>query len=285
VFEVDISARLKQLAPRTSVNTIADEIDYRLIGDDLQGVIVTLDPGEAVVAEAGAMMYMQDGIQMATTLDPSGRHSASWWTKLVGAGKRVLSGDSFFITYFANASSTRRDVAFASPYPGKIQAFDLRAWGGTIIAQKDAFLCGARGVDVTVAFSRRIGAGFFGGEGFILQKLVGDGLVFLHASGTLHEISLGRGETLRVDTGCLVAMQPSVDYDIERVPGIKTALFGGEGLFFMKLTGPGRVILQTLPFSRLADRIIAAAPRAGGGRREEGSVLGSLGGLLDGDNS
>ena len=267
------------------MKTIADEIDYKVIGDDLQGVIITLDPGEAVVAEAGAMMYMQDGIQMATTLDPTGRQSGSLWTKLVGAGKRVLSGDSFFITYFANGASVRRDVAFASPYPGKIQVIDLRAWGGTIIAQKDAFLCGARGVDVTIAFSRRIGAGFFGGEGFILQKLLGDGLVFLHASGTLHEITLGAGEVLRVDTGCLVAMQPSVDYDIERVPGIKTALFGGEGLFFVKLTGPGKVTLQTLPFSRLADRIIAAAPRAGGRRREEGSVLGSLGNLLDGDGS
>jgi uncharacterized protein (TIGR00266 family) len=267
------------------VKTVADEIDYKVIGDDLQGVIITLDPGEAVVAEAGAMMYMQDGIQMATTLDPTGRQSGSLWTKLAGAGKRVLSGDSFFITYFANGASVRRDVAFASPYPGKIQVIDLRAMGGTIIAQKDAFLCGARGVDVTIAFSRRIGAGFFGGEGFILQKLVGDGLVFLHASGTLHEITLGAGEVLRLDTGCLVAMQPSVDYDIERVPGIKTALFGGEGLFLVKLTGPGKVVLQTLPFSRLADRIIAASPRAGGGRREEGSVLGSLGNLLDGDGS
>lgn len=263
----------------------ADEIDYRLIGDDLQGVIVTLDPGEAVVAEAGAMMFMQDGIEMATTLDASGRPSGSMWTRLLGAGKRVLSGDSFFVTLFANAATVRRDVAFASPYPGKIQVIDLKSWGGTIIAQKDAFLCGARGVDVSVAFARRFGAGFFGGEGFILQKLTGNGIVFLHASGTLHEMALGAGEGLRVDTGCLVAMQPGVDYDIERVPGIKTALFGGEGLFFVKLTGPGRVILQTLPFSRLADRIIAAAPRAGGSRREEGSVLGSLGNLLDGDNS
>jgi uncharacterized protein (TIGR00266 family) len=263
----------------------ADEIDYRLIGDDLQGVIVTLDPGEAVVAEAGAMMYMQDGIEMATTLDASGRHTGSLWTKLAGAGKRVLSGDSFFVTYFANAATVRREVAFASPYPGKIQVIDLKAWGGTIIAQKDAFLCGARDVEVSVAFSRRFGVGFFGGEGFILQKLTGSGLVFLHASGTLYEMALGPAEVLRVDTGCLVAMQPGIDYDIERVPGIKTALFGGEGLFFCKLTGPGRVILQTLPFSRLADRIIAASPRAGGRRREEGGVLGSLGSILDGDSS
>jgi uncharacterized protein (AIM24 family) len=177
----------------------------------------------------------------------------------------------------------RRDVAFASPYPGKIQTIDLRKWGGTIIAQKDAFLCGARGVDVSIAFSKRIGAGFFGGEGFILEKLTGDGLVFLHASGTLAEMDLKPGEVLRVDTGCLVALQPSVDYDIQMVPGIKTALFGGEGLFFVQLTGPGHVILQTLPFSRLADRIIAAAPRIGGRRVGEGSVLGALGGMLDGD--
>jgi uncharacterized protein (TIGR00266 family) len=260
----------------------ADEIEFRLIGDDLQGVVVTLDPGEAVVAEAGAMMYMQDGIRMATSLDMSGR-GGGLFDKLLSAGKRALTGDSFFITWFMNESSVRRDVAFAAPYPGKIQPVDLRSWGGTLIAQKDSFLCGARGVDVTVAFTRRIGAGFFGGEGFILQKLMGDGLVFLHASGTLIELDLAPGEKLRVDTGCLVALQPTVGYDIQMVPGVKTALFGGEGLFFMQLTGPGRVVLQTLPFSRLADRIIAAAPRAGGTRRGEGSVLGGLGGLLDGD--
>ena len=260
----------------------ADVIDYTLIGDDLQAVIITLDPGEGVIAEAGSMMYMQDGITMATSLDPSGR-KGSIFDKLVGAGKRMLTGESFFITMFANEAARRRDVAFASPYPGKIQPVDLPEWGGTLIAQKDSFLCGARGTDVSIALNRRIGAGFFGGEGFILQRLIGDGLVFLHASGTLHTMDLAAGEQLRVDTGCLVAMQPSVTYDVQMVPGIKTALFGGEGLFFVRLTGPGRVILQTLPFSRLADRIIAASPRAGGQRREEGSVLGTLGGLLDGD--
>lgn len=261
----------------------ADVIDYRLIGDDLQAVIVTLDPGEGVIAEAGAMMYMQDGIEMATTLDPTGA-GGGLMGKLLGAGKRMLTGESFFITLFANQSHQRRDVAFSSPYPGKIQPIDLKDWGGTLIAQKDAFLCGARGIDVSIALNRRIGAGFFGGEGFILQKLTGDGLAFLHASGTLHSIDLTAGETLRVDTGCLVAFQPSVDYSIEMVKGVKTALFGGEGLFFVRLTGPGRVILQTLPFSRLADRIIAAAPRAGGARREEGGVLGMLGNVLDGDS-
>jgi len=262
---------------------MADEIDYKLIGDDLQGVIITLDPGEAVVAEAGSMMYMQNGIQMATSMDMSGRGGGKFFDKLMSAGKRVLAGDSFFVTWFTNVVNKRQDVAFAAPYPGKIQPIDLGDVGGTLIAQKDSFLCGARGVDVSIAFSRRIGAGFFGGEGFILQKLTGDGLVFLHASGTLHTMELAAGEVLNVDTGCLVAFQPTVDYDIQTVPGIKTALFGGEGLFFVKLTGPGRIILQTLPFSRLADRIIAAAPRAGGARREEGGVLGMLGGVIDGD--
>jgi uncharacterized protein (TIGR00266 family) len=262
---------------------MAHEIDYRLIGDDMQAVIVTLDPGETVIAEAGAMMYMQDGIVMNTSLDPGG--SSTGLGRLLKGAKRALAGDSFFITTFTNEAGgrERRDVAFAAPYPGKIFPIDLRQWGGRVIAQKDAFLCAAYGIDVSIAFNRRIGAGFFGGEGFILQKLEGDGLAFLHASGTLAETKLTPGETLRVDTGCLVALEESVDYDIQMVPGIKTALFGGEGLFFAKLTGPGRVVLQTLPFSRLADRIIAAAPRAGGARREEGGILGQLGGLLDGD--
>ncbi len=260
----------------------ADIIDYHLIGDDLQAVIVTLDPGEAMIAEAGSMMYMQDGIRMATTLDPNQRQGGllgSLW----GAGKRILSGESFFITTFTNEGHARRDVAFSAPYPGKILPVDLRDWGGTMIAQKDSFLCAARGVQIDIALNRRIGAGFFGGEGFILQRLSGDGLAFVHASGTLCTMELAAGEVLRVDTGCLVAMQPSVTFDIQMVPGIKTALFGGEGLFFAHLTGPGRVVLQTLPFSRLADRIIAASPNSGGARREEGGILGGFGALLDGD--
>ena len=261
---------------------MAHEIDYKLIGDDMQAVIVTLDPTETVVAEAGAMMYMQDDIVMNTTLDPSGSGTGIMGRLLKGA-KRALAGDSFFITTFTNEGGKRRDVAFAAPFPGKILAVDLRAWGGRLIAQKDSFLCAAFGIEISIAFNRRIGAGFFGGEGFILQKLTGDGLAFLHASGTLAEIKLAAGETLRVDTGCLVAMEESVDYDIQMVPGLKTALFGGEGLFFVKLTGPGRVVLQTLPFSRLADRIIAAAPRVGGKRVGEGGLLGGIGGLLDGD--
>jgi uncharacterized protein (AIM24 family) len=184
---------------------------------------------------------------------------------------------------FGNHASQRSEVAFAAPYPGKIIPIDLKQWGGTILCQKDSFLCAARGIDVSIAFTRKIGAGFFGGEGFILQKLTGDGLAFLHASGTLHAVDLAPGERLRVDTGCLAAFQPTVNYDIQMVPGVKTALFGGEGLFFVQLTGPGRVILQTLPFSRLADRIIAASPRAGGRSREEGSLLGGIGSILDGD--
>ena len=262
---------------------MADEIDYRIIGEDLQAVVITLDPGEAVVAEAGAMMYMKEGITMATTLDPNNA-GGGLFSKLISGGKRILSGDSFFVTVFGNEGNRRSDVAFSAATPGRVHPVDLRTWGGTVIAQKDAFLCAARGVDVTIAFTRKLGVGFFGGEGFILQKISGDGLAFLHAGGTLVEMMLAPGEVLRVDTGCLVAFQPSVDYDIRTVPGIKTALFGGEGLFFVNLTGPGRVVLQTMPFSRMANRILAAAPRAGGRGREEGSVLGSLGGLLDGDN-
>ena len=261
---------------------MAHEIDYKLIGDDMQAVIVTLDHAETVVAEAGAMMYMQDGIEMNTSLDPSGSGTGIMGRLLKGA-KRALAGDSFFVTTFTNESRPRRDVAFAAPYPGKILPVDLKQWGGRVIAQKDSFLCAAFGVEISIAFSRRIGAGFFGGEGFILQRIEGDGLAFLHASGTLAEMKLAAGETLRVDTGCLVAMEDTVDYDIKMVPGIKTALFGGEGLFFAQLTGPGRVVLQTLPFSRLADRIIAAAPSMGGQRKGEGSLLGGLGGILDGD--
>jgi len=261
---------------------MAHEIDYRLIGDDMQAVIVTLDPRETVVAEAGAMMYMEDDIDMNTTLDPSGSGTGLMGRLFAGA-KRALAGDSFFVTTFTNEGAKRRDVAFAAPYPGKILPLDLRQWGGRVIAQKNSFLCAAFGISVSIAFAKRIGAGFFGGEGFILQKLEGDGLAFLHASGTLAEMKLGAGESLRVDTGCLVAMEESVGYDIRMVPGLKTAIFGGEGLFFVHLTGPGRVVLQTLPFSRLADRIIAASPRAGGGRREEGGLLGGIGSLLDGD--
>lgn len=259
----------------------SDEIDYELIGDDLQAVIVTLDPGETVIAEAGAMMFMEDGIEMNTTLDPN-KQGGGVMGKLFAGARRVLSGDTFFITTFMNAGRLRRRVAFSSPFPGKIKPVDLMEWGGTIIAQKDSFLCAPKGTNVDIAFTKRIGAGFFGGEGFILQRISGDGIAVLHASGALWEKRLEDGETLRVDTGCIVAMEQQVSYDIQMVPGVKTALFGGEGLFFATLTGPGKIMLQTMPFSRLADRIIAASPRAGGRHQQEGSMLGGIGGAVMG---
>jgi uncharacterized protein (TIGR00266 family) len=262
---------------------MAHEIDYRLIGDDMQAVIVTLDPAETVVAEAGAMMYMQDDIDMNTSLDPSGSGSGLMGRLLKGA-KRALAGDSFFVTTFTNEGRRRRDVAFAAPYPGKILPIDLRQWNGRIIAQKDAFLCAAFGVEVSIAFNRRIGAGFFGGEGFILQKIEGTGKLFFHTGGTIVPMQLAAGERLRVDTGCLAAFDPTVQYDNVRVGGIKTSLFGGEGLFFAAMTGPGRVWLQTLPFSRLADRIHAAYKGDRGEvKRDFGGVLGGLGDLIGGD--
>ena len=262
-----------------------DIIDYRIIGDDMQAVIVTLDPDEAMVAEAGAMMYLEPDIEMATSL--SMKEGGGLLGKLFQAGKRALTGESFFITFFHNHGSQRRDCAFGAPYPGHVVPVELGDHGGTLVCQKDAFLCAARGVDVDIAFQRKIGVGLFGGEGFILQRLsspTGNGQAFLHAGGTTLIKELQAGETLRVDTGCLVAMETSVDYDIQFVKGIKNKLFGGEGLFYAALTGPGNVWLQTLPFSRLADRIIAAAPSQGGSRKGEGSILGGLGGFLDGDN-
>jgi uncharacterized protein (AIM24 family) len=204
---------------------------------------------------------------------------------ILGAGKRLLTGESLFMTVFTNGGGNKQQVSFAAPYPGKILAMDLKQLGGTLICQKDSFLCAARGISIGIAFQRRIGVGLFGGEGFIMQKLEGDGLCFVHAGGTVHPLELAAGQTLRVDTGCLVALQPSVSYDIQYVGKIKTALFGGEGLFYAMLTGPGRVWLQSLPFSRMADRIYKAAPAAGGSRREGGSILGGLGDLLDGDST
>ena len=262
----------------------AHEIDFEIFGDDMQFVEIELDPGETAVAEAGAMMFMEPGICMETIFGDGSARSQGIMGKIFGAGKRILTGESLFMTAFTNAGGGKQRVAFSAPFPGKILPMDLAALGGELICQKDSFLCAAKGVSIGIAFQRRLGAGLFGGEGFILERLQGDGLAFVHAGGTLAEKSLGAGETLRVDTGCLVAMQAGISYDIEFVGGIKTALFGGEGLFFATLTGPGKVWLQSLPFSRLADRIIAAAPRAGGERKGEGSILGSLGGLLDGNN-
>lgn len=261
-----------------------DVIDYDIFGDDMQYVEVELDPGEAAVGEAGMMMFMQDGIEMETIFGDGSASQSGFLGKLMGAGKRLLTGESLFTTVYANTSTGKRRVAFAAPYPGKIIPVDLTQIGGTLICQKDSFLCAAKGVSLGIAFQQRLGAGFFGGEGFILQKLEGDGMVFFHAGGTIAEKTLAPGETIRVDTGCIAAMQPSVDFDIQYVGKIKTALFGGEGMFFTRLTGPGKVWLQTLPFSRLANRILAAAPQTGGRQVGEGSVLGGLGGLLDGDN-
>ncbi len=260
-----------------------DVVDYEIKGNEMQYVEVELDPGEAAVGEAGSMMYMDAGIGMDTVFGDGSAAQGGILGKLLGAGKRLVTGESLFTTVFTNQHSAKLRVAFAAPYPGKILAMDLRQLGGTLICQKDAFLCAARGVSLGIAFQRKLSVGFFGGEGFIMQKLEGNGLAFVHAGGTVLERELQAGQTLFVDTGCLVAYTPDVAFEIQYVGKIKTALFGGEGLFFAKVTGPGTVWLQSLPFSRLASRVFAAAPQRGGSR-EEGSVLGGLagGGLLGG---
>jgi len=261
----------------------AHEVDYKIYGDDMQFVEVELDPRESVIAEAGAMMMMSEGIQLETIFgDGSSKNQGGFMDKLFGAGKRVLTGESLFMTLFTNQGSGKQQVSFAAPYPGKIIPMDLSMMGGKVICQKDAFLCAAKGVSVGIEFTKRLGTGFFGGEGFIMQKLEGDGMAFLHAGGTIIEKELRPGETLRIDTGCLVAMTRDVHYDIQFVGGIKTAFFGGEGLFFATVSGPGKVWIQSLPFSRLADRVISAS-RVGTGRKDEGSILGGLGNLFDGD--
>ena len=270
--------------PPISPGQRAHEIDFKILGSEMQFVEVELDPGESAVAEAGSMMYMTPGIAMETIFGDGSQQRSGVMGALLGAGKRLITGESLFMTVFTNQGSGKQQVSFAAPYPGKILAMDLKQLGGTLICQKDSFLCAAKGVSIGIAFQRKIGVGLFGGEGFIMQRLEGDGLTFCHAGGTVHPVDLAAGQTLRVDTGCLVALQPTVAYDIQYVGKIKTALFGGEGLFFAQLTGPGRVWLQSLPFSRMADRIYKAAPSAGGSRVGEGSILGSLGGLLDGDN-
>lgn len=263
----------------------AHEIDYKLYGDDMQFVEIELDPNETVVAEAGAMMYMEGPIQMDSIFGDGSEQSSGggFMGKLMGAGKRLITGESLFMTAFTNTGSDRYTVSFAAPYPGKIVPLDLTEHGGKIVCQKDAFLCCAKGVSIGVEFQRKVGVGFFGGEGFIMQKLEGDGLAFVHASGTIIERDLQPGEVLKVDTGCLVAFEKTVQYDIEMVKGIKSAFFGGEGLFFAKVSGPGKVWLQSLPFSRLADRIYRNAPAVGGKQTGEGSVLGALGGFIDGN--
>ena len=260
------------------------EIDYKIYGDDMQFVEVELDPQEAVVAEAGGMMYMENGIAMETIFGDGSQQNSGFLGTLLGAGKRLLIGESLFMTVFQNRSMEKSKVAFGAPYPGKIIPVRLSEIGGELIAQKDAFLCAAKGVSVGIAFNKRIGAGLFGGEGFIMERLTGDGWAFIHAGGTMMCRDLAPGEVLRVDTGCIIGFTPGVDFDIQFVGGIKTAVFGGEGLFFATLRGPGRVWLQSLPFSRMADRIVQASRITGKGGREEGSILGGLGNLLDGDN-
>jgi uncharacterized protein (TIGR00266 family) len=258
------------------------EIDYEILGHDMQIVEVELDPHETVVAEAGAMNYMEEGVSFEARMGDGSRPGEGLFDKLMSAGKRVLTGESIFLTHFTNSGKGKKRVAFAAPYPGKIIAVNMASIGGELICQKDAFLCAALGTEISIAFTKRLGTGFFGGEGFILQRLLGDGMVFVHACGTIVERELKDG-LLRVDTGCLVAFTPGIDYAIERSGSLKSMFFGGEGLFLATLKGTGKVWLQSLPFSRMADRILAHAPSSGGKSRGEGSVLGRVGGLLGGD--
>ena len=260
------------------------EIDYKIYGEELQFVEVELDPQETVIGEPGGFMMMEDGIEMQTIFgDGSQQHQSSGLLgKLMSAGKRVLVGENLFMTAFTNIGQGKKKVSFAAPYTGKIIAMDLQQLGGTLIAQKDAFLCAAKGVSVGIAFQRRLGTGIFGGEGFIMEKLEGDGLAFVHAGGYVMEKELKAGEILKVDTGCVVAYTPDIDFDIQFIRGIRNFMFGGEGLFFAVLRGPGKVWLQSLPISRLASRIIQYSPQMGS-RKEEGGILRGLGNLIDGD--
>ena len=263
----------------------AHEIDYQIFGEEMQYVELELDPNEAVIAEAGSFMMMDEGIKMDTIFGDGSEKDKGFLGSLLGAGKRLLTGESLFMTAFYHAGATgKKRLSFASPYPGKIIPIDLTHFGNKFICQKDAFLCAAKGVSVGIEFSKKLGRGFFGGEGFIMQKLEGDGMAFVHAGGTTAQKVLAPGEKLKVDTGCIIGFTQDVDYDVEFVGGIRNSLFGGEGLFFATLTGPGTVYIQSLPFSRLASRIWASAPKGGGKNKGEGSVLGGLGDLLDGDN-
>ncbi|MBW2298547.1 MAG: TIGR00266 family protein [Deltaproteobacteria bacterium] len=258
------------------------EVDYEIIGDDIQIVEIELDPGETVIAEAGAMNYMEDGIAFDTRMGDGSQPESGFFGKLMSAGQRVMTGESVFLTHFTNQSAGKKRVAFAAPYPGKIIPINMAKVNGELLCQKDAFLCAALGTEIGIAFNKRLGTGFFGGEGFIMQRLRGDGRAFVHAGGTVIKKKLNN-ETLRVDTGCLVAFTSGIDYDIQRSGNLKSMFFGGEGLFLATLQGTGTVLLQSLPFSRMADRILQHAPRAGGTQKGEGSVLGGLGRLLDGN--
>lgn len=259
------------------------EIDYRILGEEMQCVEIELDPQETVIAESGSFMMMTEDIQMETIFGDgsSSGGGSSIMGKLFSAGKRLLTGESLFMTAFTNTGRGKKQVTFASPYPGKIVPMDLSLMHGKLICQKDAFLCAAKGVSVGIEFQKKLGTGLFGGEGFIMQKLEGDGMAFVHAGGTILERELKNNETLKIDTGCIVAFTKDIDYDIQFVKGIKNVVFGGEGLFFATLKGPGKVWIQSLPISRLASRL--ASYGGFGGRKEEGSVLGGLGNLLDGD--
>lgn len=263
-----------------STPRVNHEIDYKIYGEELQFVEIELDPQETAIAESGAMMMMEDGIQMQTIFgDGSVQQTGGFLGKLVSAGKRLLTGESLFMTAFTNAVQGKKKVSFAAPYTGKIIPLDLQELGGTIIAQKDAFLCAAKGVSVGIHFQRKLGTGLFGGEGFIMEKLEGDGMAFLHAGGFIVERVLQPGEVLKIDTGCVVAYTPNVDFDIEFVRGIKNFMFGGEGLFFARMQGPGKVWIQSLPISRLAGRIMQYGTY---NRKEEGSLLGGIGNIFDG---
>ncbi|MEE7561032.1 AIM24 family protein, partial [Xanthomonas sp. Kuri4-2] len=275
--------------PLTGAGARADDIDFRIVGNDMQFVEVELDPGESAIAEAGALMYKDAAVQMDTVFG-DGSHGGQGGggglvDKLLSAGKRVVTGESLFTTVYTHAGSGKARVAFAAPYPGTVLAMKLSDHGGRLICQKDSFLAGARGVSLGIAFQRKILTGLFGGEGFIMQKLEGDGWVFVHAGGTVVERELAAGERIDVDTGCVVAYHAGVDMDVRRVTGLKSMFFGGEGVFLATLTGPGKVWLQSLPFSRMAGRMLQAAPQAGGQNRGEGSVLGGWGRILDGDNN
>jgi len=263
------------------MSQVCHEVDYKIIGHDMQMVEIELDPGETVIAEAGSMTYMEEGINFEAKMGDGSTAESGLFDKLLNAGKRAITGESLFMTHFTHQGSGKSHVSFAAPYPGSIVPVDLSTIGGSLLCQKDAFLCAALGTKLDIAFTKRLGVGFFGGEGFILEKLSGDGMAFIHAGGTVIEKEL-HGETLRVDTGCLVAFQPSIDYDIERAGNLKSMLFGGEGLFMATLRGTGKVWLQSLPFSRMADRIIAHAPAHGGSDKGEGSILGGIGRLIDG---
>lgn len=258
------------------------EVDYEVMGNDLQVVEIELDPQETVIAEAGAMNYMEDGIVFEAKMGDGSTANEGLMGKLFSAGKRALSGESLFMTHFTNCGSGKKRVSFSAPYPGQIIPLDLSKKGGRFFCQKDAFLCAAKGTRVSIAFTQRLGAGFFGGEGFVLQKLEGDGMAFVHAGGTIVSKELD-GETLRVDTGCIVGFSGEIDYSIARAGNLKSMFFGGEGMFLATLSGTGTVYLQSLPFSRLCDRILAHAPATGGSRKGEGSLLGTVGDLIGGN--